>query len=182
MLKDRRHHTVLIKSIEIIYNFLKRYRSLPKTDCLLSILCNTCCLSKMSENFRNPFKEHHSFWTGGTYLDLDSVPLSSINPIRNHSAVQAGTFSYSLANAVIIGAPNNLFHWLFYLNYFKYQPKAWAANSVLKGMELAKLYPETIYVEYSYIFRPNVPERFYYFTKGWLWNWSQHYTVHLFAR
>ncbi len=64
----------------------------------------------------------------------------------------------------------------------RYIPGSFGASSVLKGMDLARKYPEYIHVDYSHMLRPNMGERFYFFHEGWLWNWAPHYCVHLFAR
>ena len=57
---------------------------------------------------------------GGIYLDLDSLVLRSMDALRRHDAVQGAPFWYALNNGVLIGAPHNLFHWLFYLSYHRY--------------------------------------------------------------
>lgn len=105
-----------------------------------------------------------------------------MDPLRNYSATQGAPYWYSLANGVLIGSRGNLFHWLFYISYVKYNPKQFGSNSVLKGMELARKYSDHIHVDYTKILRPNIAERFYFFRKGWLWDWSKHYCVHLYAR
>ena len=122
------------------------------------------------------------FHTGGIYLDLDSLALNSFDTLRNYSAAQGAPYTYSLANGVIIGASDNLFHWLLYLSYYNYKSDQFGTNSVVKGMDLAKKYLDYVHVEYSYVLRPNIAERFYFFRDGWLWNWSLHYCVHLYAR
>ena len=122
------------------------------------------------------------FYPGGIYLDLDSLALNSFDPLRNYSTVQGAPYPYSLANGVIIGAQNNLFHWLFYLSYYNYKPDEFVGNSVMMGMRIAMKYPNFVHVDYNYILRPNIAERYYLFRDGWLWNWSLHYCVHIYAR
>ena len=70
---------------------------------------------------------------------MDSLALNSFDPLRNYSAVQGAPYPYSLANGVIIGAQNNLFHWLFYLSYYNYKPDEFVGNSVMMGMALQQL-------------------------------------------
>ena len=119
--------------------------------------------------------------TGGIYLDLDSLPLKSFDHLRNYSATQGLYSKESLSNAVIVGSPQNIFHWLVYLSYCYYNSKLFGFNSVNYPMQIAKMYPALVHVEYSYILRPNEFEIEYLIRDNWLWNWSLHYTVHVFA-
>ena len=64
-----------------------------------------------------------SVFSGGIYIDLDTIAVNSFDPLRNYSAVQGADYFYSLANGILIGAPQNLFHLLFYLSYLAYNPK-----------------------------------------------------------
>ena len=63
------------------------------------------------------------FFPGGIYIDLDTIAVNSFDPLRKYSAAQGADYFYSLANGILIGAPQNLFHLLFYLSYLTYNPK-----------------------------------------------------------
>ena len=62
------------------------------------------------------------FW-GGIYIDLDTIAVNSFDPLRKYSAAQGADYFYSLTNGILVGAPQNLFHLLFYLSYLTYNPK-----------------------------------------------------------
>ena len=85
-----------------------------------------------------------SFNLGGIFLDLDCLALNSFDPLQNCSAVGGSPRPKNLAKSIIIGEPDNLFHWLWYLLFNEFDNRKVIASSVRLPMVLGKKYQSYI--------------------------------------
>ena len=99
---------------------------------------------------------------GGIYLDIDTICLKSFKDLLKYDFIMGeqsncdNTTVYGLCNAIILSKPNSLFanKWLDSYKTFrsKGRDQYWDEHSVLKPLELSKIYKEDIIILNSNIF------------------------------
>ena len=99
---------------------------------------------------------------GGIYLDIDTICLKSFKDLLNNDFIMGeqsnsdNTTIYGLCNAVILSKQNSLFalKWLESYNTFrsKGRDEYWDEHSVLKPLELSKIYKNDIKILNSNVF------------------------------
>ena len=102
---------------------------------------------------------------GGIYLDIDTICLKSFKDLLKYDFVMGIqnnsdlTDEYGLCNAVILSAPNSIFANKWYESYKNFRSNGrdeyWDEHSVLKPLELSKIYFNDIKVlPYNSFFYP----------------------------
>ncbi|MGN6495648.1 MAG: glycosyltransferase [Agriterribacter sp.] len=94
------------------------------------------------------------FKFGGIYMDIDTISIKSLQPLRIHQCVMAEeTLSgevVGLCNAVILASKGNAFLKCWLSSYQTFRSKGrdayWCEHSVLMPLHLSKLYPDLIEV------------------------------------
>lgn len=91
---------------------------------------------------------------GGIYLDIDTICLRSFTDLLNNDFVMGvqtnfdNSETYGLCNAVMLSKPNSEFLLKWYNSYETFRSKGrdtyWDEHSVLKPLELSKIYPNEI--------------------------------------
>ena len=104
-----------------------------------------------------------------------SSPKMSLRLTRNGQFHLIHNFSHLLPQSIS-------FLGLWYLLYNTFDNRKVIASSVKLPMVLAKKYPSYIHLDYTYLARSHSTEGIYFTQDGWLWDWSKHYCVHLYAR
>lgn len=121
---------------------------------------------------------------GGIYLDSDMIILRDLKPLMCYNHTQGRAMSATLANSFIMAAPGSEFLNIWMRSYHSYKPKYWSENSVVVPLKLALKNQDKIHVEPRCILRPNMNrvEKKYLFNENLYFNWSEHYSVHVFLR
>ena len=93
---------------------------------------------------------------GGIYLDIDTICIKSFKKLLKHDFIMAAqsnvdnTEIYGLCNAVILSKPNSFFAIKWLESYVTFRSKGrdeyWDEHSVLKPLELSKIYSDSIIV------------------------------------
>ncbi|CAD5117920.1 DgyrCDS6665 [Dimorphilus gyrociliatus] len=119
---------------------------------------------------------------GGIYLDLDTVVLSPMEPLRNYSCVIGQEQSDKSCGCVFMCEKNAPFLSLWLNSYLDdYRIEEWAYNSGKVPWKLARRYPQLVFVEKNRLLKPNFKHLDQLYGKV-IVDWTKSITMHLWYR
>lgn len=89
-------------------------------------------------------------------------------------------WGYTLANGVIVAAPQAEFLRLWYDTYRTFDPDQWGLHSVAMPWRLYSMFPHLVHIENGTLIGPswyNTDLEFYEY-----WDWSESYSIHIWVR
>ena len=119
---------------------------------------------------------------GGIYLDLDVIVLKSFDSLLHHDVTMGAETPNLLGSGVILAKRNSTFLRIWLDKYKQFDDSRWNYLSGVVPMELARIRPDLIHIEWFSLNRPNWDERTWLYTEGKLWDWSENLAVHLWYR
>lgn len=119
---------------------------------------------------------------GGIYLDFDTLILSPLEPLRNHSCVIGQEQEDKSCGCIFLCEKQATFLSLWLNSYLDdYRIEEWAYNSGKVPWNLANRYPNLVYVEREKLLKPNFKHLDQLYGKI-IFPWKNQITMHLWYR